>query len=431
MNYVESNRHRYLSGQETSFDVKVQKTPLQAIFGYIQTESKVQFLSDNPIELKSKTIDFLLGIQSFELINQEKVKNIFYYIIEEPINQQKEAVLAGNAIKLFSVYTNLLQQERAVEAFLFGVADDPNILTSIADQYVKGSGVKKNDELAIYWYYMAYHNRQIDACWKLGICYRDGIGVVKDLKIAKIFFELAAQKNNADACYHLANLYKKGLGVEISLFKSYDLYYQAAIQAHKSAQFEFGKLCFTGIQQDGKSLHPNYEIGLFWIKSAADLGDVESLIWMGNYFANQKQLELNKEIAFEYYKRALDAENNQDRWSNDVEKLDVSLNPKRFVGFSLMFGQGVTKNIDLAIFYLDQAAREEDHLAKLYVALCYLSFGKNEMLQKKASNYLNSCSKEKLNFRVSRLKILFAGLKLDENEIPKLILLKLYSLCNP
>lgn len=82
-----------------------------------------------------------------------------------------------------------------------------------------------------------------DACYQLGMMYKDGLSVEKNPELAISYFKTAASKGNADAYYELGLIYQK----ELEHVEAFNCFMKAADKGLAKAMFEVAKAYETGM----------------------------------------------------------------------------------------------------------------------------------------------------------------------------------------
>lgn len=83
----------------------------------------------------------------------------------------------------------------------------------LAQLYMKGEGVPRDDKQAAKWYRFAADQGVALAQYNLGIYYEQGTGVRKDIGEAVRWYRRAAEQDCVEACMNLGICYMNGLGV--------------------------------------------------------------------------------------------------------------------------------------------------------------------------------------------------------------------------
>jgi TPR repeat protein len=139
---------------------------------------------------------------------------------------------------------------------------DPAAQTNIGEMYLRGEGVKKDRELAIYWFRRAADHDFAEAQFRLG---KANLGY--DNEEAVRWFQAAAKQGNAPALNHLATLYEQGQGVAQNLPEAYRLRRQAAARGDMIAEAMLG-----GMLADGRGVARNDAEAVKWYRKSANQG---------------------------------------------------------------------------------------------------------------------------------------------------------------
>ncbi len=120
--------------------------------------------------------------------------------------------------------------------------------------------VRRHEEEALRWYFLAAENGDSDAQNLIGKAYelgRYGLPVRREEAVRwyKLAFEgylSLAEKGKAKAQHAIGDMYRKGTGVPQDFAKAIHWYTLAADQGHAWAQYELGRLYFSvkGVKQD-------------------------------------------------------------------------------------------------------------------------------------------------------------------------------------
>lgn len=226
---------------------------------------------------------------------------------------------------------------------------------NVAEFYMEGKGIEKNEEealkwyrkaaeqgdadseyaigqyyeydgndikLAIEWYRKAAEQGYVDAQMKMKDCYENGEGLEKDLTQAFEWAEKAAIQGNIKAQCYLGKCYKEGVGVKADKDKAIEWYEKAAEQGDAEAQCEVGKSYDIWASDDRvlfrkyeNTKEENDEKALPWYKKAAEQGYAEAqyrygIIYCRSAFYNTEDMGLSEKIKIgdEWNKKAADNE---------------------------------------------------------------------------------------------------------------------------
>lgn len=103
-----------------------------------------------------------------------------------------------------------------------------------------GVGVEKNPDLAFYYFKKASVHGDVDALFRLAMCYYEGDGVNKDITQAISCFREAADHGDAEAAYRLSLAFSRGEGVSLDAVEATRWLEIAADCGHAESQFQLG-----------------------------------------------------------------------------------------------------------------------------------------------------------------------------------------------
>jgi len=75
--------------------------------------------------------------------------------------------------------------------------------------YLKGDGVRKNEQLAFTYFHKAARKNHVEAKFYMGLSFAEGKGVRKQTQLARYWFKLAAKAGHRTAMAHLSSLERK------------------------------------------------------------------------------------------------------------------------------------------------------------------------------------------------------------------------------
>lgn len=176
---------------------------------------------------------------------------------------------------------------------------------NVAEFYMEGKGIEKNEEEALKWYRKAAEQGDADSEYAIGQYYEyDG----NDIKLAIEWYKKAAEQGHVDAQMKMKNCYGNGEGLEKDLTQAFEWAEKAAEQGDAKAQCYLGR-CY----KEGLGVEANKNTAIEWYEKAAEQGDAEAQCEMGKCYdmwATTKLKmglnELNEEKALEWYKKARD-----------------------------------------------------------------------------------------------------------------------------
>ena len=181
----------------------------------------------------------------------------------------------------------------------------------LGECYYFGRGVSRNYEKAVKWFTKAAEQGQVDAQYWLGECYYYGKGVASNYETAMLWYVSAAKGGNldaqdalikndiqrltkaaeqgqVDAQYKLGICYEYGRGVIKNLEIAVQWYAKAAEQGNAFAQDRLGQ-CY----EYGKGVIKNLEIAIEWYRKAANGGDDDAKIAIKRLVSNEGGIEKN------------------------------------------------------------------------------------------------------------------------------------------
>lgn len=234
------------------------------------------------------------------------------------------------------------------------------------------SNDKTKQREAIPWLTKAAEQGVPKAMMVLGRCYADGIGVEKNMKKAILWNKKGAELNVipcmiwlslndpnqsqrhdwllkgaqlGDAnCQYLAGMnYHNGTGVAKDNEKAMDLFSNAAVQGHKEALLEGGGWTLF----KGAWGNKNYAEAAIWLRKLIDAGDQS---------ANLKMLLGTCEYELGHAKESY-------KWCRQAAEQGFAA-AQYVTGINLLYGEGVEKDVDLAIFWMKKAAEQGHEDAK-------------------------------------------------------------------
>jgi SEL1 protein len=268
----------------------------------------------------------------------------------------------------------------------------------------KGFYLEKDIKMAAKYFNMSANQGNPDGQYNLAVLYLAGDGVERSYGLAHQYFSQAAQHGHTLARYHLGLMYKEGLGVNkncetaVSLFKhvvekaswlsmideAFDLYlngkdYHTALDIYQTCA-ELGvevaqsnvALMYDkgyGVQLFVNDSNEQLQRALYWYKRAAEQGNVEAYVKVGDYYyygtsgltnAVTPNQALNTTSQYEksvyHYRRAADLRNAQAMFN---------------LGIMHEHGLGLPQDFHLAKRYYDMAA-ETDPIATIPVYFALL-----------------------------------------------------------
>lgn len=161
--------------------------------------------------------------------------------------------------------------------------------------YDKGIAVSKNYEIAYQWYYRAAIKGNAFAQYSLGILYSEGNGVSKDYNKAFIWFQKSAENDYVGAYYQLGRAYYNGLGIDKDYEKAFKWHKKAADNNLASSQYALSLMYKNGEGCD-ESLISAY----YWVEKAAENDYEDAYYVVGRSYLEGLFVEVNYKKAFHY-----------------------------------------------------------------------------------------------------------------------------------
>ena len=184
------------------------------------------------MKLLGWTLLFLLMLPIIPLFGQTQETN---HIANKSDPVQSGAVPVNEATN-----PDVLRAQQALQAQFEATkakaeTGDAQAQYNLADCYLVGQGVAKDEVEAVNWYRKAADQNYVLAEDDLGICYAIGLGVAKDDVKALKWWRKAAQQNCSDAQLSLGVCFQTGHGVEQDNVQAYKWYNLAAAQGDTNA----------------------------------------------------------------------------------------------------------------------------------------------------------------------------------------------------
>jgi TPR repeat protein len=139
---------------------------------------------------------------------------------------------------------------------------DPAAQTNIGEMFLRGEGVEKDRDVAIYWFRRAAARDFPEAEYRLGRTY-----LGNDNEEAAHWFKEAASHGHVPSLNHLATLYEQGQGVAKNLGEAFRLRRQAASSGNMVAE-----AMVATMYADGKGVPRDDREAAKWYRKSADQG---------------------------------------------------------------------------------------------------------------------------------------------------------------
>ena len=281
----------------------------------------------------------------------------------------KEAATRGHleaAVRLGDCYAQgrgvEVDYQQAVEWYQkAAVQDNAEAAFRLGECYAQGHGVEVDYQQAVEWYRKAAAKDNAEAEVRLGECYVQGHGVEVDYQQAVGWYQKAAVQDNAEAAVRLGDCYANGIGIQVDYRKAAAWYRKAAEQGNAEADFRLGQ-CYAngnGVQQD-------YTKAVEYYRKAAEQGSAEAQFQLCNCYANGNGVQQDYKKAIEWLEKAV-----KQGYAGAIKYLthlenakfysEISgLSPEELYqkGLSYIYGDGVPKNIQMALVYIEISAEQ-------------------------------------------------------------------------
>lgn len=248
----------------------------------------------------------------------------------EAYQEYKNGEMAGFLAQLYTFSEEICDYSKAFKFATIAAEDDEMIgYQTLGALYLNGWGVEKNVELALENYKMAAAHGNEMAMNQIGYIFSDE-WVEADYAQAFFWFNEASKKNSDVGMYNLGMCYKNGWGVEVDAEIAAEWFKKAADMGYVEAMCELGDYYQDTLFDIDKSK--------MWFLKAAELGSSDAQNRLGVFYAN----DINPDYAeaVKWFKKAM--EQNQP-------------NAFRNYAWCLWNGNGVEANKELAIEMMQQA----------------------------------------------------------------------------
>lgn len=203
--------------------------------------------------------------------------------------------------------------------------------------YGTGDVVTQDYAVSTQYFQKAAQQGHADAIWVLGLYRIHGFGCDADLPKALALFKRAAERGSADAANEVGYIYDRGKhGVRKDEKEAFKWFKMAAEKGHTEAIRYVIRAYHDGLVDD-----PDGQQYLYWVKRGLELDVPEVSLQVGYYLYQDKK-----------YEKAFDL--------IDVASETGLLSANHILAIMLVQGLGVEKNIERAIQYLTDGARNND-----------------------------------------------------------------------
>ena len=172
---------------------------------------------------------------------------------------------------------------------------------NIGNMYSAGIGVEMDSKMALDYYMKAIENGYYPAYNNVAKCYFSGIGVKQNAKKAFEYFNIVSQKGIAAGSYGVALCYQTGKGARKNMKQAAYYYQKSADQGCAFAETNLGNLYENGLGVD-KDLEKAYNL---YLKAAQD-GDPNGYANIGSMYHKGLYVSQDMDKALEYYTKAAD-----------------------------------------------------------------------------------------------------------------------------
>ena len=166
----------------------------------------------------------------------------------------------------------------------------------LANHYADGSGVKKDENQALFWYQQAAQQGNADALCTLGDYYATGHILKQDYQQSFLHYQRAAEQNHAKALWNLGAMYASGRGGAPQDFR------QAAIYCQQAA--DLGFVAAQATLANIYAITQSHENAIPWLAKAAQQGDAEAQYNLGLMYSLGQGVTQDFEQAFYWFLKA-------------------------------------------------------------------------------------------------------------------------------
>ena len=240
--------------------------------------------------------------------------------------------------------------------------------------------------------------------YRLGAIYLKGKGVEKDIELGLHYLNNAIAGGNSFAKVTLANFYADSTHDMYDIAKAIQLYKDCAENEDEPDPFSMYKL--GSIYIKGNGVEKNIELGLHYLNNAIDGGNSFAKVTLADFYADSTHDMYDIAKAIQLYKDCAENEDEPDPFS--MYKL-----------WSIYIkGNGVEKNIELGLHYLNNAIDGGNSFAKVTLADFYADSTHSRYNITKAIQLYKDCIKnDSDSYSMSRLgSIYLFGHGVDKDE---------------
>lgn len=308
---------------------------------------------------------------------------------------------------------------------------------SLGVLFLNGTGVSKDYSKAMMWLQKSAESDYIPAFYQLGRIYYNGFSVEKDLENAFKWYKKAAEGDFGAAQYALSFMYKNGEGCKKNNVKAYYWIEKAAENEYEDAYYIVGKSYLEGIYFD-----VNYEKAYYYLKNGYEALDTNCIESLGYMYINGLYVDKNISYGLGLYEKCIEYGDKDIFYKigkvYEEEKLirqaivaysqghdngDIKCTQR--LGIIYYNGEGVVRDIDKAIHYMEIAAEKKAPHAMYMLGIAYLrlnKFGENTLA--KTKELLKEAAELKSPYAAEYLAYIILNEQAEGKEIDENLLLK-------
>ena len=260
--------------------------------------------------------------------------------------------------------------------------------------------------------------------------YYNGIGVEKNLEFAFKWYKKAAEDNLAAAQHALSYMYKSGEGCERNIVRAYYWVEKAAENEYEDAYYIVGKSYLEGICYE-----INYEKAYYYLEKGYEAFDTDCIESLADMYYSGLYVEKNIMKALDFYDKSIECGNSkiffkvgkiyedEGMMNEAVETYeegskDGDLKCIQRLGIMYYNGEGVKRDTEKAIKYIEVAAENKAPHAMYMLAIAYLRVNKfGEDTTKIVKKLLQEAYELKSQFAAEYLAFLMLAEKKDGKDI--------------
>lgn len=302
-------------------------------------------------------------------------------------------------------------------------------MNNLVLMYENGQGVDSNYDIALEWAIKAAKNGDATQLRRYAILYEDGDGFLpKSQEKAAELFKIGADVGDQGSLFQLGRLYLQGIGVERSEEQALQLFEMAAKQGNKLS-LNMAKALGQSIYGD-KAPEKYFEL----VKEGADDGYYECMVRAYKCLESGDGVPVDTVQAIDYLKRAANGKYKDALYYLAVEHVSGKIlddaNPKtaadlfekvialdnpdettaaaqRALGLMYMEGIGVDQNLERAITYLEDAAKNGNVDAMIKAGLAHDEGGWADLDFEKAVSFYNQLAEADNTIGITCLGVMY------------------------